>query len=364
MNRFMVVAMLLMALALCGPVWGQSSKDHDWAHSEAQAPPVQDVRGSGYWWWPSQAKSNVEDGETWGNRGVVFDQFMPPPPPPPRMPETDTQVAEVFQPEANPQPMLAPVSEPEPATEPEQPTVNIFGDERFIAEEEPEPVQMARAPEPIDDGPSVVIPEPEPEQPAVDIFADERFLRDEAAEPVEEMQIAKAPEPVDEAPRPVVPEPEPEQPAVNIFSDPRFLEPREEPVQIAEAVPEDESAPIPTRMIPVFENVLFAFDQAKLKPEGMKLIRKVVVMLDEYAHDTLVIEGHTDNINRSGDPQYNVKLGQRRASEVMKALVAEGIDPSRLKAVSMGDGNPAVANDSEANRSLNRRVVFKYSLSD
>ena len=75
--------------------------------------------------------------------------------------------------------------------------------------------------------------------------------------------------------------------------------------------------------------------------------------------DTLTVVGHTDSI---GTDEYNMGLGQRRANTVRDAIVAGGINASRVNAVSRGESEPAVANDTPANRQLNRRVVFQYSI--
>lgn len=121
-------------------------------------------------------------------------------------------------------------------------------------------------------------------------------------------------------------------------------------------------APAPTRSTPVFNSVLFDFDKSTVKPEGRTEIGKIVNELKQNPNDTITVEGHTDNVNRSGDPQYNVKLGQRRADAVKKVMVEGGIDASRISTVSKGATEPAVANDTAANRALNRRVVFKYAI--
>ena len=67
------------------------------------------------------------------------------------------------------------------------------------------------------------------------------------------------------------------------------------------------------------------------------------------------VQGHTDN---KGQPAYNLKLSDRRANAVMKALVARGIDASRLRAKGYGMTRPIVPNDTEQNRALNRRSQF------
>ena len=108
-------------------------------------------------------------------------------------------------------------------------------------------------------------------------------------------------------------------------------------------------------------DTLFEFDDATLTESGKKDVADVALYLDDHPEDTLEIQGHTCNINDSGDPQYNTKLGLRRAESVRKALIEFGISSARLNAVSLGESEPAVPNDSPKNRALNRRVVFVVS---
>lgn len=123
-----------------------------------------------------------------------------------------------------------------------------------------------------------------------------------------------------------------------------------------EAPPSD--PPKVERSVPVFNHVLFDFDKSVVKPAGQAEVAKVANILKEYPSDTVTIEGHTDNVNRSGDPNYNMKLGQRRADAVAKALASEGIASNRISTVSKGATDPAVPNDTAENRQLNRRAVF------
>jgi len=128
------------------------------------------------------------------------------------------------------------------------------------------------------------------------------------------------------------------------------------------APPTAPAAPKIDRQVPVFNHVLFDFDKSTVKPEGKTEIQKVADLLKQYPKDTITVEGHTDNVNRSGDKNYNQKLGQRRADAVAKVLVDAGVDKGRVSTQSFGDTRPAVANDTDANRALNRRVVFVYKV--
>lgn len=65
------------------------------------------------------------------------------------------------------------------------------------------------------------------------------------------------------------------------------------------------------------------------------------------------IEGHTCNI---GGEAYNLDLSKRRATAIQSKLVSSGVGSSRLVTDGLGELQPKVPNDSEANRAQNRRV--------
>ena len=118
------------------------------------------------------------------------------------------------------------------------------------------------------------------------------------------------------------------------------------------------------RSVPVLNSVLFGFDRFALNDAGRAEIAQVADLLQENPGDTVVIEGHTDDVNRSGNPEYNTLLGQRRADSVRDALLEMGVAARRVEAESHGENTPAVPNASDANRAKNRRVVFVYNIED
>jgi len=215
MKKIAMGMMVAAALALALPASALKFDDMSWWGNTGATPdPVQDKVRPGYWWWPTQPASNVNDQEVWGNRGVVYYHpwsprvaDAPPPPPPP----------------------------PPPA------------------------------------------------------------------------------------------------------------------------------APRVQRTTPVLNNVLFEFDKSVLRPgaNGLDAVNELLGELRTYPNDTVVIEGHTCNI---GTAEYNMGLGQRRANAVQKYLVDNGIAANRVSTVSQGLTQPAVPNDSPANRALNRRAVFVYNV--
>ena len=80
-------------------------------------------------------------------------------------------------------------------------------------------------------------------------------------------------------------------------------------------------------------------------------------MLTDFLHRNpelkVELAGHTDDI---GSDAFNLKLSSERAEVVKQALIDNGIESVRLTSKGYGAARPLVPNDSEENRSLNRRT--------
>jgi OOP family OmpA-OmpF porin len=100
-------------------------------------------------------------------------------------------------------------------------------------------------------------------------------------------------------------------------------------------------------------HINFDTDKATLQPEGQKVVEEILKLLHANPNLKLSIEGHTDN---AGSAARNQKLSIDRANTVMYALAAQGIDIKRLKATGFGSEKPLKANDTEENKTENRRV--------
>ncbi|MBJ6751669.1 OmpA family protein [Geomonas anaerohicana] len=103
--------------------------------------------------------------------------------------------------------------------------------------------------------------------------------------------------------------------------------------------------------------ILFDVGKDTLKPEAKDALGKAVPTLRD-SQTTIVIEGHTDS---TGSDAVNQPLSERRAGRVRDFLMSQGVPGSKMAAVGYGSTRPAVPNDSDANRALNRRVQIELS---
>jgi outer membrane protein OmpA-like peptidoglycan-associated protein len=109
----------------------------------------------------------------------------------------------------------------------------------------------------------------------------------------------------------------------------------------------------------VFEDVHFDFDRYSLRPEATRALDEAIQVLQKEPTIRLEIEGHTCNI---GTAEYNLALGERRASAVRDYLASRGIGADRVRTVSYGEERPKFENAREETRRLNRRAALVVRL--
>ena len=104
--------------------------------------------------------------------------------------------------------------------------------------------------------------------------------------------------------------------------------------------------------------VYFAFDKYDITPEMQERIDAAAELGKTDAAKSLSVklEGNCDEW---GSDEYNFALGLKRADAVKKALVADGIDASRISMVSYGESNPVCTEHTKECWAKNRRVNFK-----
>jgi outer membrane protein OmpA-like peptidoglycan-associated protein len=110
----------------------------------------------------------------------------------------------------------------------------------------------------------------------------------------------------------------------------------------------------------VFEDVHFDFDRYSLRPEATRALDEAVRTLQQNPELRIEIEGHTCNI---GTAEYNLALGERRATAVRDYLTGRGIGADRLRTVSYGEERPKYDNSREETRRFNRRAALVVRIS-
>jgi outer membrane protein OmpA-like peptidoglycan-associated protein len=99
--------------------------------------------------------------------------------------------------------------------------------------------------------------------------------------------------------------------------------------------------------------LLFDFGKTNLKEANKVDLQKFAETLTQNPDTNLLIVGHTDNV---GSESFNKTLSKNRARAVSSQLTSAGVSRSRLKLQGKGESQPVVSNDTEYNRSQNRRV--------
>lgn len=100
--------------------------------------------------------------------------------------------------------------------------------------------------------------------------------------------------------------------------------------------------------------VYFSTDQTDLSPEAQQTLANQARWLQQYAQYTITIEGHADE---RGTREYNLALGERRATAAKNFLVSSGIPATRISTTSFGKERPAVLGNDESAWGQNRRAV-------
>ena len=103
------------------------------------------------------------------------------------------------------------------------------------------------------------------------------------------------------------------------------------------------------------DRVLFDYDSAALTPDGLTMIRGWVEGMNLFPDVAVRIEGHCDE---RGTREYNLALGDKRASTVRDYMIARGMDPERIAVVSYGKEKPFIAGHTDESWRENRRGVL------
>ncbi|HTJ85866.1 MAG TPA: peptidoglycan-associated lipoprotein Pal [Terriglobales bacterium] len=106
------------------------------------------------------------------------------------------------------------------------------------------------------------------------------------------------------------------------------------------------------------KDIYFDYDKSDVRGDQQASIQADAAFLQQHPNMSFTIEGHCDE---RGSTEYNLALGDSRASSVKNALVSAGVSADRIKTTSLGKERPFCTESNEACWQQNRRGHFVYS---
>ena len=100
--------------------------------------------------------------------------------------------------------------------------------------------------------------------------------------------------------------------------------------------------------------VYFGYDSSALSDDAQATLMRQAGFLRGNPSLTVTIEGHCDE---RGTREYNLALGERRATAARDYLLAQGVDPARIRVISYGKERPVASRSTEQSWSKNRRAA-------
>jgi len=120
-----------------------------------------------------------------------------------------------------------------------------------------------------------------------------------------------------------------------------------------------ESAESSARPDPLLSQLVihFGFDDSSVGQSYGELLVAHGRYLADHSDASLRLEGHADE---RGTREYNIGLGERRASAVRQLLLLQGAHDDQIQLLSYGEERPVVPGSDERSWAQNRRVEFNY----
>ncbi len=111
-------------------------------------------------------------------------------------------------------------------------------------------------------------------------------------------------------------------------------------------------------VVNVGDRVFFNFDKFNVSAEARATLELQAAWMKRNASVTVTIQGHADE---RGTREYNLALGERRASSVKDYLITLGVNPQRIDTISYGKERPVAIGSTNAAWAQNRRGVTKVT---
>ncbi len=113
--------------------------------------------------------------------------------------------------------------------------------------------------------------------------------------------------------------------------------------------------------VTIDSEVLFEINSSYLSESAKHSLGELFKEIKKQGYKTIVIEGHTD---KTGSPEYNKWLSEKRATTVKTLAESHGIDGDRIIKMGYGDSQPVADNKTSEGRAKNRRVEITINTAE
>jgi peptidoglycan-associated lipoprotein len=127
----------------------------------------------------------------------------------------------------------------------------------------------------------------------------------------------------------------------------------------APPAPAEPAKPSLDQRLAEVQDVYYDYDKSEVREDGRAVLQKdadlIKAILSDFPSAVITLEGHCDE---RGSAEYNLGLGDRRATSAKEFLAQVGLPADRLKTISYGKERPACTESNEACWAKNRRAHF------
>ncbi|HTH29444.1 MAG TPA: OmpA family protein, partial [Sphingobium sp.] len=103
--------------------------------------------------------------------------------------------------------------------------------------------------------------------------------------------------------------------------------------------------------------VFFEWDRSDITPDAASILDNAVSAYANCGNAQVMLAGHAD---KSGSPQYNVGLSERRNAATRAYLTSKGIPDGVITSQAFGESRPRVETADGVRELQNRRVEITY----
>jgi chemotaxis protein MotB len=112
--------------------------------------------------------------------------------------------------------------------------------------------------------------------------------------------------------------------------------------------------------VTVLNEILFPEGGWEIGQKGEATLNKMVPVLTNLQNQRIMVNGYTDNVPIAAAFRWrfpsNWELSTARATDVVRYLIKQGVNPAILAATGYGEQDPVASNDTPQGRQQNRRV--------